>query len=106
MVALLYQCGLGVEQDVRKAKEWLIRAAEQNSPLTWNNLGSLYALRLPRLSCGPEAAMECYRRAKELGFRCADHILHKSHTLRAKLTLLEGVTRMGRLHLWVTRARG
>jgi uncharacterized protein len=68
MVSLLYQSGLGVKQDSRKAEEWLIRATEQNSPVAWNNLGSLYASRLPGLSRGPDAAGECYQRAKELGF--------------------------------------
>ena len=68
MISLLYQSGLGVKQDSRKAEAWLIRATEQNSPVAWNNLGSLYASRLPGLSRGPDAAGECYERAKQLGF--------------------------------------
>jgi TPR repeat protein len=71
MVSLLYQLGHGVEQDFRKAEEWLIKATEHHSPVAWNNLGSLYASRLPGLSRGAEAAGECYQRAKELGFNCA-----------------------------------
>ncbi len=71
MVSLLYQLGCGVDQDSHKAEEWLIKATEQNSPVAWNNLGTLYASRLPGLSRGPEAAHECYQRAKELGVSCA-----------------------------------
>jgi len=71
MLSLLYQGGFGVAQDFRKAEEWLIKATEQKSAIAWNNLGSLYASRLPGLSRGPEAAAACYQRAKELGFDCA-----------------------------------
>jgi TPR repeat protein len=71
MISLLYQCGFGVERDFGKAEEWLIKAAQQNNAVAWNNLGSLYALRASGLSRGPEAATECYQRAKDLGFDCA-----------------------------------
>jgi len=43
MVALLHQCGFGVERNVLEAERWLLKAAEQNNPVAWNNLGSLYA---------------------------------------------------------------
>ena len=71
MISLLYQCGYGVERDYGKAEEWLIKAAEQNNAVAWNNLGTLYAMRVPGLSQGSEAATECYQRAKDLGFDCA-----------------------------------
>ena len=85
MLSLLYQLGLGVEQDFHKAEEWLIRASKQNSPVAWNNLASLYAGRFPGLSRGPEAASECYKRAKELGFDCATPYPPTS-SLSSKLT--------------------
>jgi TPR repeat protein len=40
-VALLYQCGLGVNRDVLEAERWLLMAAERGNPVAWNNLGSL-----------------------------------------------------------------
>jgi TPR repeat protein len=71
MVSLLYQNGLGVDRDLTEAEHWLLRAAEQNSPVAWNNLGTLYATGGAGLVGGPERARECYERAKELGFNCA-----------------------------------
>ncbi|SRR5713101_3595949 len=72
MMGFLYQVGLGVPRDIVEAERWLLRAAEQNNPVAWNNLGSLY------LGCegecvpeNKEKARQCYLRAKELGFNCA-----------------------------------
>jgi TPR repeat protein len=48
MVSLLHQCGFGVERNVLEAERWLLKAAEQNSPVAWNNLGALYA-QCPKL---------------------------------------------------------
>ncbi|HYL47037.1 MAG TPA: hypothetical protein VEU52_08415, partial [Candidatus Limnocylindrales bacterium] len=72
MVALLYQCGLGVRRDLSKAEEFLLKAAQQNDAVAWNNLGTLYAIGGDDLSAGPEKAQECYQRAKDLGFDCAE----------------------------------
>ncbi len=71
MLSLLYQHGLGAGRDVREAEEWLLKAAAQNDAVAWNNLGSLYASCQSGLSRGPEAAKECYLKAKELGFHGA-----------------------------------
>ena len=38
-VALLYQCGVGVNRDVLEAERWLLMAAERDNPVAWNNLG-------------------------------------------------------------------
>jgi|SRR5882724_11121103 len=72
MVALLYQCGLGVERNVLEAERWLLKAAEQSAPLAWNNLGTLYALKCPELEQRWSEATKCYQRAKELGLDCAE----------------------------------
>jgi TPR repeat protein len=72
MVSLLHQCGFGVKRDVLEAERWLLKAAEQNPPLAWNNLGTLYALKCPELERHWSDANECYQRAKELGFNCAE----------------------------------
>jgi TPR repeat protein len=71
-VALLYQCGFGVERNVLEAERWLLKAAEQNNPVAWNNLGTLYASKMPELQHRWSDAMKCYEKAKELGFNCAE----------------------------------
>jgi TPR repeat protein len=71
MVSLLYQCGLGVKRDFVEAERWLLKAAEQDSALAWNNLGSLYATCDSDLCHSRERIKECYLRAKELGFNRA-----------------------------------
>jgi TPR repeat protein len=71
-VALLYQCGLGVNRDVLEAERWLLRAAESNNSVAWNNLGSLYASKIPELSHRWNAAQECYERAKQLGLKVGE----------------------------------
>jgi TPR repeat protein len=72
MLALLYQCGFGVERNILEAERWLLKAAEQNNPVAWNNLGSLYAGKCPELEHRWSDATKCYERAKELGFDCAE----------------------------------
>jgi uncharacterized protein len=72
MVSLLYRCGYGVERDLAKAEEWLLRATAQNHALARNNLGTLYAIGGEGLSQGIDKAQECYVQAKELGFNCAE----------------------------------
>lgn len=62
-MALLYEAGWGVPRDVEKAKQWLIKAAEQDNAIAWNNLGTLYAQAGQKRS-----AFQCFERAKQLGF--------------------------------------
>ena len=61
-MGLLYSFGLGVISDVDEAERWLMKAAEQDHPLAWNNLGTLLHDE------DEERSRECYRRAVELGF--------------------------------------
>jgi len=77
-VALLYQCGWGVNRDVLEAERWLLRAAESGNPVAWNNLGSLYASKVPKLEHRWGAAQECYEKAKELGLSVAEPYPPKS----------------------------
>jgi len=77
-VALLYQCGLGVNRDVLEAERWLLRAAELGNPVAWNDLGSLYASKIPELRNRWDAAQECYEKAKQLGLNVADPYPPKS----------------------------
>lgn len=71
-VALLYECGLGVQRNVREAERWLVKAIKQNNAVAWNNLGTLYASRLPELRSRWEDATACYEKARELGLNVAD----------------------------------
>jgi TPR repeat protein len=77
-VALLYQCGLVVNRDVLEAERWLLMAAERGNPVAWNNLGSLYASKVPELRHRWDAAQECYERAKQLGLKVAEPYPPKS----------------------------
>ncbi len=72
MLSLLYQNGFGVTRNLAEAERWLLKATAQNSPLACNNLGTLYAVEGAGLTKGPEQARQCYERAKELGFDCAE----------------------------------
>lgn len=71
-LSLLYQLGFGVKRDVLEAERWLLKAAEQNNAVAWNNLGTLYASQLPELRHHWNDAMECYQRAKELVLNVAE----------------------------------
>jgi TPR repeat protein len=71
-LSLLYQLGLAVKRDVLEAERWLLKAAEQNNAVAWNNLGTLYASQPPELRHHWKDAMECYQRAKELGLNVAE----------------------------------
>ena len=71
-VALLYECGLGVSQNVLEAERWLVKAAEQNSCVAWHNLGTMYAMRHPELKDKWDAVLPCYQKAKELGLNVAE----------------------------------
>jgi TPR repeat protein len=71
MVSLLYQCGFGVERNFGEAERWLLKAAERDSALAWNNLGSLYAICDSGSCHSLKRIRKCYLQAKELGFDCA-----------------------------------
>jgi uncharacterized protein len=71
-IALLYEGGLGVKQDVLEGERWLLKATEQNSCLAWNNLGTMYAMQHPELRPRWGDVLKCYQKAKELGFNCAE----------------------------------
>jgi TPR repeat protein len=71
-LSLLYQLGLGVKRDVLEAERWLLKATEQNNPLAWNNLGTLYVSQLPELRNHWNDAAECYQKAKALGLNVAE----------------------------------
>jgi len=67
LIGFLNEHGLGVARDLDEAERWLRKAAEQNNPLAWNNLGTLLLSRGEN-----DKAKECYRKAVELGFSMAE----------------------------------
>ena len=77
-MALLYEAGWGVPRDVEKAKQWLIKAAEQDNPVAWNNLGTYYAQEGHK-----RIAHQCFERAKQLG-------LQRRPSLSAENTMSRG----------------
>jgi TPR repeat protein len=71
-VALLYQCSLGVERNALEAERWFLKAAAQNNPVAWNNLGTLYAFGFPELQHRSSDVKKCYEKAKELVLKVAE----------------------------------
>jgi uncharacterized protein len=73
-LATLYQCGLGVTVDGRKAIELYERVAQQNfseghlSAIAYNNLATIYFTGLPGVERDPEKGQQYLKRARELGF--------------------------------------
>ena len=66
LMGLLNEHGFGVARDLDEAERWLRKAASQNNPVAWNNLGTML------LGKGEyQSAKECYRKAVELGFTMA-----------------------------------
>ena len=57
-----------MEQDVGQGLMWYLRAAEQELPLAFHNLGTLYSVGAPGLPGDPALARPYFRKAKELGF--------------------------------------
>ncbi|MGI8991734.1 MAG: hypothetical protein ACR2I2_19400 [Bryobacteraceae bacterium] len=51
---------------------WYNRAANQDSPIAWNNLGTIYLHGLQGISADRSRALMCYKRAHELGFDAMD----------------------------------
>jgi hypothetical protein len=66
LMALLNENGLGVAVNLDQAESWLRKAAEQNNPVAWNNLGT-HLLRKGENG----NAKKCYQQAVELGFTMA-----------------------------------
>src|SRR5690348_1464947 len=66
MIGLLYQLGTGVPQDGSEAVRWYRKAAAQDHPIAWCNLGTIYDSGL--LGAPDEnEARKCYLQAYQLG---------------------------------------
>jgi TPR repeat protein len=63
MMGVLYETGLGVPKNIEEAIAWYQKAAAQEHPTAWSNLGTIYLLGLHGQPDKEEAA-RCYGRAK------------------------------------------
>lgn len=76
------QCNLGHmlydQRNYIQAVEWYRKAAAQNFPRGWNNLGVCYAEGngLPK---NPEKAVECYRKAAEMDYEIGQYNLGRCY---------------------------
>ena len=66
LMGFLCERGLGVLPDLDEAERWLSKAADQDNPVAWNNLGTFWAMR-----GDTETSKRCYQKAVELGFTMA-----------------------------------
>jgi TPR repeat protein len=73
-IASMYQLGLGVPVNGKKAVEWYIKAAKQEitegfiSAIAYNNLATIYIVDTPGILPDHELAKKYQQKAKELGF--------------------------------------
>ncbi len=66
MMGILYQLGIGVEQNGQEAVRFYRAAAAQNNPLAWRNLATLYLLGLAGVGLDKAEAHRCFSQARLL----------------------------------------
>jgi len=67
-IGSLYQCGLGVKQDLEEAVRLFRRAADHGSAGAWYSLGVIYDVGGVNMPPNPELAGAFYQKARELGY--------------------------------------
>jgi len=78
-VGLCYGLGKGVAKDLMRAVQYYKRAASKNRPSAWFNLGSCYEQGLGGLPKDSKQAIDCYKKAKDLGYGLAEKALARFH---------------------------
>lgn len=68
----LFQLGLGVTRNLKKAIELLEQAAANGDGVAAHNLGTLYLSGEPDIPLDQAKSKQWYRRAKDLGFIAAN----------------------------------
>ncbi len=81
VMGILYQVGIGVEQNGHKALRFYRAAAEQNDALAWKNMGTIYLLGLAGVAMNKAAAHDCFSRAKHLDIEQAANDLVWDQTI-------------------------
>ena len=67
-VGFLYYMGLGIDRDLKRAIDWLLKAVAQGRGEAAHNLATLYLTCEPEILRNPEESRKLYLKAKELGF--------------------------------------
>jgi TPR repeat protein len=66
MIGVLYETGMGVPKSGISAIQWYRKAAAQDHPIAWSNLGTMYLLGLEDVPRDKKEAARCYARAQAL----------------------------------------
>jgi TPR repeat protein len=66
MLGVLFETGMGVPKSGVTAINWYRKAAAQDHPIAWSNLGTIYLLGLPDVAPNKKEAARCYARAQAL----------------------------------------
>ena len=66
MMGVLYETGMGVPKSGVSAINWYRKAAAQDHPIAWSNLGTIYLLGLDDVARDKKEAARCYARARAL----------------------------------------
>jgi TPR repeat protein len=66
MMGVLYETGMGVPKSGATAIKWYRKAAEQDHPIAWSNLGTIYLLGLEDVAPDKKEAARSYARAQAL----------------------------------------
>lgn len=66
MMGVLCEAGLGVSRSGTAAVDWYRKAAAQDHPIAWSNLGTIYLLGLPDVEPNKNEAVHCYHQAQTL----------------------------------------
>jgi TPR repeat protein len=69
MMGVLCEAGLGVPRSGAAAMDWYGKAAAQDHPIAWSNLGTIYLLGLPDVKPDKNEAARCYQHAQALAAR-------------------------------------
>jgi TPR repeat protein len=66
MMGVLCEAGLGAPRSGVAALDWYRKAAAQDHPIAWSNLGTIYLLGLPDVKPDKDEAARCYQQAQTL----------------------------------------
>jgi TPR repeat protein len=66
MMGVLCETGISVPKSGLRALDWYHKAAAQDHPIAWSNLGTIYLLGLEDVRPDKKEAARCYARAQAL----------------------------------------
>jgi TPR repeat protein len=80
MMGVLRQLGISVPQDAAQSIEWYRKAAAQDHPIAWKNLGTVYLIGLPDGKPDKIEALHCFSKARALEMEAMAKQLLKQQT--------------------------